>query len=133
MRRPYHKDVQSSAPVGRRARELRREASLPERLLWNALKSARTSEPRVRRQHPLGPFVADFYCHAAGLAVEVDGASHAGARKGQDDARDAWMRARRIEVVRVAAREVLRDPDAVAAFVLKRVRERVAELEGGGS
>jgi very-short-patch-repair endonuclease len=46
--------------------------SLPEVLLWQALR-ARPGGWKFRRQHPSGPYVADFYCHEARLIVEVDG------------------------------------------------------------
>jgi very-short-patch-repair endonuclease len=56
-----------------RARELRRQMSLPEIVLWQALRKARLGGLRFRRQHPIGPYIVDFYCPAARLAIEVDG------------------------------------------------------------
>ena len=51
--------------------------SLPEVLLWKAIKGgARSNGLHFRKQHPIGPYVLDFYCDAAKLAVEVDGANH---------------------------------------------------------
>jgi very-short-patch-repair endonuclease len=56
-----------------RAKRLRRDLSLPEVLLWECLRGGRLQGLRFRRQHPVGPYVLDFY-HAQGkLAVEVDG------------------------------------------------------------
>jgi hypothetical protein len=52
------------------ARRLRKHMSLPEVLLWRLLRKA---SPPIRRQHPLGAYVVDFYCPAAKLIIEVDG------------------------------------------------------------
>src|SRR3546814_9850940 len=57
------------------ARKLRRELSLPEILIWQRVKSAQTGL-KFRKQHPIGPYVADFYCSRAHLVVEVDGEAH---------------------------------------------------------
>ena len=53
------------------ARKLRRHMSLPEIVLWQALRKRGQSGLRFRRQHPLGPYILDFYCPAVRLAVEV--------------------------------------------------------------
>ena len=99
------------------ARRLRRELSLPEKLLWVRLRGA---EVRFRRQHPIGPYVLDFYCPAANLAIEVDGFSHdTGDRPQRDEARVAWLNSERIDVLRIPAKEILADPDAVADALLR--------------
>ena len=59
-----------------RARGLRRRMTLPEVVLWTALRQGRLAGLRFRRQHPVGPYILDFYCSRARLAVEVDGAGH---------------------------------------------------------
>jgi very-short-patch-repair endonuclease len=94
------------------ARRLRKQLSLPEMLLWRLLR-LRRRELRFRRQHPIGPFVADFYCPAAKLVVEIDGAVHEG-RQAADAKRDAYMNSVGISVIRFPAAEVLADPEAVA-------------------
>ena len=47
-----------------------------EAVLWRALRANRFQGLRFRRQHPFGPYILDFYCDAAKLAVEVDGGFH---------------------------------------------------------
>jgi very-short-patch-repair endonuclease len=94
------------------ARRLRRELSLPEMLLWRLLRLKRR-ELRFRRQHPIGPYIADFYCPAAKTVIEVDGAMHDW-RQDADVGRDAYMESLGLRVIRVAAADVLADPDAVA-------------------
>jgi very-short-patch-repair endonuclease len=58
-----------------KARKLRREMSLPEVLLWRVLR-ARPQGIKFRRQHASGPYILDFYCSDARLAVEIDGHAH---------------------------------------------------------
>lgn len=99
------------------ARRLRRELSLPEKLLWARLRNAPV---RFRRQHPIGPYVLDFYCPAQRLAVEIDGFAHdTGERPERDEVRTEWLRNDGIDIVRIAAREVLDDPDRVAEALLR--------------
>ena len=101
----------------KQARRLRRELSLPEMLLWVRL---RAGPIRFRRQHPLGPYILDFYCPAAKLAIEVDGEAHdMGDRPQRDEVRTAWLEGQGIKMMRVPARDVLADPDAVADALLR--------------
>ncbi len=58
------------------ARRLRREMTPAERRLWQQLRSGRMTGLRFYRQQVIEGFIADFYCHAARLVVEVDGAVH---------------------------------------------------------
>ena len=81
-----------------RARELRKEMNETEKALWGRLRDRRRRF-KFRRQHPLGPYTADFWCAVAKVVVEVDGASHA-ARKEHDRKRDDWMKERGITVLR---------------------------------
>ena len=99
------------------ARRLRRQMSLPEMLLWRLLRLS-LRELRFRKQHPIGPFVADFYCPSAKTVIEIDGASH-DARQEADAARDAYMEALGLRVVRIRAAEVLANPEVVADAVCR--------------
>lgn len=105
------------------ARRLRRQLSLPEMLLWRLLRLSRR-ELRFRKQYPVGPFVADFYCPAAKIVIEIDGAVH-NERQDADGRRDAYLRSLGLTVIRVPAAEVLADPEGVADG-LYRLCESVA-------
>ncbi|HKS88374.1 MAG TPA: endonuclease domain-containing protein [Stellaceae bacterium] len=101
--------MRAPAKTFRRARELRRRMTLPEVVLWQALRTGRLNGLRFRRQHPVGPYILDFYCPAANLAIEVDGFAHdtdAVARR--DERRDAWLAKRGVTVLRFAAADILR-------------------------
>ena len=92
-----------------RCRELRRASTIPERVVWSALRAGQMGV-KFRRQHPLGPYVADFYCHALKLVIEVDGLTHNRAADIEHDCRrDAWMRARGYRNFRVSVKEVSKD------------------------
>jgi very-short-patch-repair endonuclease len=98
------------------ARRMRRELSLPEKLLWARLKG---TGGHFRKQHPVGNYVLDFYCTPVKLAIEVDGFAHdTGDRPQRDEARTAWLNAKGIEVLRIPAKDLLADPDAVADALL---------------
>src|SRR5690606_30266280 len=112
---------QTSKRTVSRARKLRRTMSLPEVLLWRILRQA---EIGFRRQHPCGPFVADFYCAAAKVIIEIDGTAHdRGDRPERDGARNDWLRERGYRVMRVPARDVLADVYAVAEAIVVLCRE----------
>jgi len=64
------------ADMGARARELRWNMTEAERKLWAALRRRQILGARFRRQQPIGPFIADFFCAEAKLIVEVDGSQH---------------------------------------------------------
>ena len=68
---------------------------------------------RFRRQHPIGPYVADFYCPAAKLVIEVDGMIH-DFTLGPDASRDEYMRALGLTVLRIPAADIMADALSVA-------------------
>jgi CreA protein len=84
--------------------------SLPEVVLWQAVRQGRLAGLRFRRQHPMGPYILDFYCAAARLAVEVDGLAHdAAAQVQHDERRREWLEERGVTVLRIAAGDILHD------------------------
>jgi very-short-patch-repair endonuclease len=90
--------------------------SLPERLLWQRLRG-RTGL-KVRRQHPIGPYIADFYVASAKIVVEIDGAAH-DATMDRDARRDAYMSAQGLRILRILAADVLRDVDIAADAIFR--------------
>jgi very-short-patch-repair endonuclease len=99
------------------AKRLRRVLSKPEAALWSRLRDRGSDKPTFRRQHPIGPYVLDFYCAKAQLAIEIDGASHdMGDRPQRDSRRDAWLDKHGITVVRIAARDLSNIDDIADAI-----------------
>lgn len=99
------------------ARKLRRELSYPEVLLWQRLRGKATAA-KFRKGHPIGPYVADFYCASSRLVVEVDGEIHAQpAAIDHDRHRDRFLKENGYQVIRVNASDILKNADAVAASI----------------
>ena len=88
--------------------------SLPEVLLWQRL---RQSDLHIRRQHPEGHYVTDFFCAAANTIIEVDGAFH-DLQSARDARRDERLRLKGLRTIRIDAKSILTNPDAVAAAIL---------------
>lgn len=87
----------------------------PELALWTRLRARAPGGPAFRRQHPFGPYILDFYCTAASLAVEVDGQGHDfGDQPEHDLRRDAFLAEHGVQVMRYRASEVMADPNGVA-------------------
>ena len=108
------------------ARQLRRAMTPPEYLLWERIKLRQEGGPVFRRQYAFGPYILDFYCIRAKLAVEVDGSVHSlDANTARDAARDAWLEAEGVDVYRLSAAEVFRDADGAADGVILRALERL--------
>ncbi|RYE09277.1 MAG: endonuclease domain-containing protein [Hyphomicrobiales bacterium] len=109
--------MRSPVQTLKRAKKLRREMTLPEVVLWTQLRK-RAAGMHFRRQHAIGPYVLDFYCSAARLCVEVDGASHNfAAAAAHDTVRDRWLAAQGIRILRFAAADVLND-DALSGVMV---------------
>ena len=100
------------------ARKLRRTPTDAEMRLWSRLRRKQLEGFRFRRQHPLGPFVVDFFCAAAKLIVEVDGGQHAN----DGDARTRWLEARGYRVIRFWNNAVLANTEGVLSTILGTLR-----------
>jgi very-short-patch-repair endonuclease len=94
------------------AKRQRRAMSLPEVKLWALLRRS-PGGVGFRRQHPIGPYVADFYCPAAKLVIEIDGQIH-DFTVARDETRDEYMRGLGLAIVRIPASEVIGDAVSVA-------------------
>ena len=108
-----------------RARQLRQSMSLPEVILWSVLRT-RPNGLKFRRQCASGPYVLDFFCSDARLAIEIDSEAHSrGDRPQRDATRDAYFAQAGIHTLRVAAWDVLGDVNAVVTFVLVEAAARL--------
>jgi very-short-patch-repair endonuclease len=87
---------------------MRREMSVPEVILWQHLRGSSVNGLRFRRQHPVGPFVIDFYCAERKLAIEVDGRAHDNTeRVERDEQRTMWLNNQGIRVIRFMAKDII--------------------------
>jgi very-short-patch-repair endonuclease len=96
-----------------RARALRKTMTVPEIRLWEQVRASRLGF-KVRRQHPDGPYIADFYVRAARLIVEIDGEVHnRGAAPQRDAVRDQFFHLNGYRVLHVAASDVMNNLQGV--------------------
>ncbi len=103
------------------ARALRKQATKAEDILWAQLRGSRFHAAKFRRQVPFDRYVADFYCHAAKLVVELDGAQHEWFSD-YDAGRTEVLERLGVRVVRFANAEVRDDLESVLARIRAELR-----------
>ena len=103
------------------ARSMRGAPTEAEARLWGAVRNRRLDGLKVRRQVPVGPYIADFVCMESKLVVELDGSQHAENRR--DVLRDAELEARGFRVLRFWNDDVMHDLDATCATILAFARD----------
>jgi very-short-patch-repair endonuclease len=102
------------------ARQLRRNQTDAERRLWHYLRGRRLLNLRFRRQHPIGPYYADFACLELGLVVELDGGQHNEPRGlYRDGVRSDVLAGYGYAVIRFWDNDVLRDTSAVLEVIAR--------------
>ena len=100
------------------ARQLRKEATEAERVLWEALRRKQAGGMRFRRQRVIGPYIVDFCCLDQKLVVEVDGSHHHEAEYvAYDEDRTRYLESYGFRVLRFDNAEVLRDVEGVVARI----------------
>ena len=67
---PVNKELRKNA------RELRKNSTLSEVLLWNLLKNRQFHNLKFKRQQPIGDYIVDFICKEARIIIEIDGGQH---------------------------------------------------------
>jgi len=117
-----------SAAILANARSLREQQTDAEKLLWLLLRDRRLAGFKFRRQHPLGRYIIDFYCHEAKLAIELDGGGHnEEASIEYDTLRSLEIENAGIRVIRFWNNEVLNDTAAVLESVYQLLQERAVK------
>ena len=110
--------------IRQKAKELRKNMTPAEELLWINLKNKKLLGLHFRRQHPYGIYILDFYCHKINLAIEVDGKIHK--RKGEyDKERTEYLKSSNIYVLRFKNEEVERNID----LVIDRIKDYLFKLK----
>ena len=107
-----------------RAKELRQNMTKAEKILWQKLRANRLNGWHFRRQQIIGPFFADFYCHAAALVIEVDGGIHQ-SQVEYDRERTERIREYGIEVIRFQNKEIFQQLPQVLEKIDKTCQARV--------
>ncbi|HLV23604.1 MAG TPA: endonuclease domain-containing protein [Moheibacter sp.] len=110
------------APTGSflKAKELRGNMTEAELILWEKLKGNQLNNLKFRRQHPIGVYIADFYCHALKLIIEIDGDYHNTIeQKKLDEERTKYLEDFQIKVLRFTNHEILTQVDEVLNEIVK--------------
>lgn len=113
---------QRNPELTRRALDLRGRMTPEERVIWQELRGNRLGA-HFRRQQVLAPYIVDFYCHSAGLVVEIDGSPHR-QQQGYDKMRDDYFRRCEIRVLKVPNVSVRNDLASVLASVRAALRRQ---------
>ncbi|MBD0415848.1 endonuclease domain-containing protein [Oryzicola mucosus] len=107
------------------AKTLRRDMTEAEERLWQELRGRRLNGIKVRRQVPVGRYVADFLCAEAMLIIEIDGSQHA--MSDHDRRRSADLQAQGFRVLRFWNHEVLREMNSVCDTIVAFTRDRTLQ------
>ena len=110
---PTHKKQQ--------ARDLRQRGTDAEQMLWFHLRAGRLHGLKFRRQHPVPPYVVDFYCEACKLVVELDGSQH---NETADAPRTRFLESLGLTVLRYWDNEALQHTEMVLASILSACEKR---------
>jgi adenine-specific DNA-methyltransferase len=112
------------------ARHLRKEQTDAEQILWALLRDRRLAGFKFRQQHPIEPYVLDFYCHEARLCIELDGGQHNEPEvKTRDEKRAAFLNGRGIRVLRFWDHEVMKETEAVLEAIYDALTPALSQRE----
>ena len=103
------------------AERLRRGMTVTEKIIWDRVCKNQLGV-RIRRQHPVCKFIADFYCHEVKLIIEIDGGIHLRPEnKEYDISRDTILKEFQIEILRFTNDEVINEPDLVIEKITRTI------------
>jgi type I restriction-modification system DNA methylase subunit/very-short-patch-repair endonuclease len=111
------------------ARELRQKETPAEEMFWQLVRDKRFLGLKFRRQHQMGDYILDFYCHEAGTAIELDGPVHE-TRIKKDAKRDAYLESQGIRVIRIKNEDFLGAPETILQQLAAKLPLPMGE--GGG-
>lgn len=107
------------------ARNLRKQDTWAEKLLWSWLRDRQFSAYKFRRQHTFGNYILDFFCVEAFLNIELDGLQHGFPKqKRQDEERDAWLGKAGVKVLRFWNSHLRRDKEWIRETIWRELQQR---------
>ena len=114
----------SSPKTEDRAKSLRRESTEAGKLFWKIVRNRAVNGLKFRRQHPIGHFIVDFYCHEVKLAIELDGDVHdVDEVKQYDKARQKIIEELGITLLRFDNEVIFTNPDEALVKILEYVNK----------
>jgi very-short-patch-repair endonuclease len=118
-----HKRFHNHPSLGERRRTLRASLTPAEAALWRILQRSQLEGRKFRRQHSIGPFIVDFYCPKERLVVELEGSAHDSEHTAiRDEAREQFLSAVGLTVLRVENRHVFENPEGVLELIRQHFR-----------
>ncbi len=108
-----------------RARQMRRQSTDAERVLWSKLRDRRMMNCKFRRQFPTGRYIADFVCRKHNLIIEIDGGHHAD-QQDYDAVRTEWLRSQGFDALRYWDNDVLTQLESVLESIGNALKKRGA-------
>ena len=124
--------IKSPLYVVTRAQELRRNLTPAEHILWAHLRNGQMSGIKFRRQHPLGRYIADFYCHKARLIIELEGDVHLNFDQKQYDlVRKNVIEQLGMQVLYFDNDDVIHELDAVLIRITEALKHSLSPLPKG--
>jgi len=112
----------SSPILYEHAKQMRKNPTEAEDILWHRLKNKQVAGLKFRRQHPVDRFIADFYCHERKLVIELDGDIHAqNEQRDLDKGRTETLNEFGITVLRFKNEEILNDVEEVIKKILTHI------------
>jgi len=116
-----------------KARLLRNNMTEAEKIVWDKLKNRKVFKARFRRQHPVGSFIVDFYCHEYKLAIEIDGEIHLKTEVNEyDDGRSHDIEKFGIKILRFTNNEVFTNLNKIIEEILENIAVFEPPLGGRG-
>ena len=120
------KFIRNNPTLKQRRRNLRRDQTNAEKILWQRLRNRQLCGMKFFRQFSVGPYVLDFHCPKSNLAIELDGGQHAEDEKREyDKYRSEYLKSHGIEVVRFWNNEVMMNIDGVLIRITERITPSV--------
>lgn len=114
-----------------RAKELRQNMTEAEKILWQHLRANRLKGWHFRRQQIIDGFIVDFYCHKAGLVIEVDGPIHEGQHI-EDAQRETALVERGLSILRFTNKAIMNNPQDVLMKILHTLETNSPSQMGRG-
>jgi very-short-patch-repair endonuclease len=118
--------IRYKAQLKDKARQLRKNMTDSERVLWSRLRGKQLLGVQFYRQKPIGNYIVDFFAPRTKLVVEVDGSQHMECEHAKkDERRDQYLASVGLRVLRFNSREVLENTDVVVEVIYRTMTELV--------
>lgn len=115
------KSIRNNPKFKQRRRNLRRDKTYAEKILWQKLRNRQLCGMKFFRQYSVGPYILDFHCPKSNLAIELDGGQHADDDKREyDKYRSEYLKTHSIDVVRFWNNEVIQNIDGVLIRIAEK-------------